>query len=366
MSSIIVPMMIAGTQLAFLAPEVIFGMKAKGKWLFSFLAWPIFPLHPLIMSVREEILNRKLCGKREKNLEAHRVKIRSEMRQFKRCELGIESVYQLCGQAILAFYAISVTKTTDGLVQLFEANPEDTFGENNVPSVFKSKSFILTYLTLSTFWSCYSCLKSSSESLSLKREHFPIAAKVVAKMFIISSLLKRVVSVVMYFAVPLGLFNLLRHGQSEQVKWDPIYEEAFLDQDGYIQFGDSPKILWSSINRWNSTSDIPPNYRLYTIFGHKEYFLGFWIILIFQSIAILLAKLKFSQAFRELSKGKKALDVLENINIAQCTEDWDHRNGSAKDHIARKNANWKEFFVLSVLSYVFNFILLIPLSVLGK
>ena len=371
MSSIIIPMTIAGIQLAFQAPEVILGPREQRSIIHSFLALIVIPLHPLIMSVREEILNRALIGKRDQNLEMYRVKIRSQMRQFKRCELGIETVYQLCGQAILAFYAITVTKTTEGLVQLFEINPDfegkvsSAIGEAKMPSVFQSKSFIMTYLVISTFWSCFSCLKSNTESLSPKREYFPTTSKIIALSFLLCSLFRRVLCIVMYFSVPLGLFNLLRHAQSEQAKWDPVLE-SFLDQHGYIQFGDSPKILWASINRWNLTSQTPPDYRLYTLFGIKEYFFGFWIIMLIQCLAFLLTKLKLSHAFRQMKTLEKVVHLIENLNIAQCTEDWDHRSGSAKEHVQRKDANLREYLALCLVNYVFNFILLIPLTILGK
>ena len=56
--------------------------------------------------------------------------IRFQMRQFKRCELGIETVNQICGQAILGLYAVTETKTTEGLVKLFESNAEEKFSMN--------------------------------------------------------------------------------------------------------------------------------------------------------------------------------------------------------------------------------------------
>ena len=372
MSSIIIPMTIAGIRLSFQAPEVILGPREHFSIIHSFVALIVIPLHPLIMSVREEILNRVLIGKRDQNLEMYRVKIRSQMRHFKRCELGIETVYQLCGQAILAIYAITVTKTTDGLVQLFQIDPDlggklsSAIGDEKISSISQSNSFIMTFLVISTIWSCYSCLKCNTESLSPKREYFPMTSKIIAQLFLLCSLFRRVLCIVMYFSVPLGLFNLLRHIQSEQAKWDPVIEKHFLDEGGYIQFGDSPKFLWSSINRWNLTSQTPPDYRLYTVFGIKEYFFGFWIIVLIQCLAFLLTKLKLSQAFRQMNTLEKIVHLIENVNIAQCTEDWDNIPGDAKEHVQRKNANLKEYLTLSVLNYFFCFVLLIPLSILGS
>ena len=328
----------------------------------------LIPFQPLIMCIREEILNQKLKGRRDRTLENERMNIRFHLRQFKRCELGIETVYQICGQAILALYAVSETKTTEGLVKLFENNPEDKvslIGSESVPTVFQSRTFILTYLILSTFWSCISCLGSCVASLSPKREHFPTSSKLMAYLFVFCSLLRRVFCIVMYFAVPFGLFSLLRHAQSEQAQWDPVIDK-YMDQYGYIQFGDSPKFLWASINRWNTTTQIPPSYHLYTGFGLKHYFNGFWMILILQFIGILLVKLVLSQAFVQMTKMEKIIHVIVNSHVFQCTEDWDHRSGSAMQHIKRKDDNLKEYLALSLLNHFFNFLLLVPLSILGN
>ena len=51
----------------------------------------------------------KLKAKNDSNLEAKRVNIQVHLRQFKRCELGIETIYQICGQAVLALYAVTET-----------------------------------------------------------------------------------------------------------------------------------------------------------------------------------------------------------------------------------------------------------------
>ena len=321
-----------------------------------------------MMCIREEILNQKLKGRRNRSLENERMNIRSHLRQFKRCELGIETIYQICGQAILALYAVTETKTTEGLVKLFENNPENKvslIGSENVPTVFESRTFILTYLIFSTVWSCFSCLGSCVASLSPKREHFPTSSKGMAYLFVFSSLIRRVFCIVMYFAVPFGLFNLLRHAQSEQAQWDSAID-YYLDQYGYIQVGDSPKFLWASINRWNSSTQTPPSHHLYTVLGLKHYFLVFWMILIVQCVGIFTVKMTFSHAFKQMTKLEKFVHVIENSNVSQCTEDWDQGSGSAVQHIKRKDANVKEYLALSLLNHFFNFLLLVPLSVLGK
>ena len=56
-------------------------------------------------------------------------------------------------------------------------------------------------------------------------------------------------------------------------------------------------------------SQTPPDYRLYTVFGIKEYFFGFWIIMILHCFAILLAKLMFSYAFRQMTILEKIIHI---------------------------------------------------------
>ena len=371
LASIIVPMMLSGIRLAVTAPNLLFGDKAKQRKIFyTLLGCLISPFQPLILNTREEIVNLKLqAEKGNKYLKSLRVNLRMHIRAFKRCELGLETVFQICGQTLLALYSITMTKTTEGLAELFAENPEEKLNgviasENT--KVFESKEFTLAFLILSTLWSCITCVRVSVASISLKREYFPSTAKILAHVFVFCSLMRRVLCIVMYFSVPLGLFDLLRHAQSEQVLWDPAIEKHFVDKDGFIQFEDVAKVPWKMLNRWNISRNMPPSYQLYTIMDLQSYFFIFWGILFLQALTVFFVKSRLSKAFLEMTIFERIIHALENIHVGQCTEDWDHQKGAAKDHLQRKNANWKEYLCLSLTNYFFNFLLLTPLCILGK
>ena len=141
-------MAIAGIRLAIQAPEVLFGERACQKRYYTIISLLLIPIHPLLLCIKEEMLNQKLKGQQNTSLENARVDLRFHLRQFKRCELGIETVYQICGQAILALYAVTTTKTTEGLVKLFESTPKDKLsliGSENLSPVFQSRTFILMF-----------------------------------------------------------------------------------------------------------------------------------------------------------------------------------------------------------------------------
>ena len=371
LASIIVPMMLSGIRLAFQAPDLIFGYKAKqSKLFYPLLGCLISPLQPLILNTKEEVVNLKLqTEKSNKYLQSLRVSLRMHIRAFKKCELGIETVFQICGQTLLALYSITMTKTTEGLAELFAEDPEEKLS-GIIPSdntkVFESKEFTIAFLMLSTLWSCITCVKVCVASISLKREYFPSTAKILAHIFVFCSLLRRVLCIVMYFSVPLGLFDLLRHAQSEQVLWDPAIEKHLVDKDGFIQFENVAKVPWKMLNRWDTSRNTPPSYQLYTIMDLQSYFFIFWGILGLQTLTVFFIKSQLSKPFLEMTIFEKIIHALENIHVGQCTEDWDHRKGTARDHLQRKNANWKEYLSLSLTNYFFNFLLLTPLVILGK
>ena len=371
LASIIVPMLLTGIRLAFKAPHLLFGDNAKhSKIFYTLLGCLISPFQPLILNIREEIVNLKLQAEKcNKYLKSLRVNLRMHLRAFKKCELGLETVFQICGQTLLALYSITMTKTTEGLAELFAENPEEKLSgviASESTKVFESKEFTLAFLILSTLWSCITCVKTSVAFISLKREYFPSTAKILAHIFVFCSLMRRVLCIVMYFSVPLGLFNLLRHAQSEQVLWDPAIEKHLVDNNGFIQFEDVAKVPWKMLNRWNTSSNMPPSYQLYTIMDLQSYFFIFWGILFVQTLTVYFIKSRLSKPFMEMTIFEKILHALENIHVGQCTEDWDHQKGTAKDHLQRKNANWKEYLCLSLTNYFFNFLLLTPLCILGK
>ena len=63
-----------------------------------------------------------------------------------------------------------------------------------------------------------------------------------------------------YFAVPLGLFDLLAHLQGEQYPWNPALVANFvgLNASGIIAFDDLEPIYWKDLDRWSKNEKISP------------------------------------------------------------------------------------------------------------
>merc|ERR1711974_15104 len=124
---------------------------------------------------------------------------------------------------------------------------------------FKEDTELLqAILVLSMFWSMSTCVISHVRGISGCREYFPLPSKIFMGLYAFCAISSRVMAMILFFASPLGLFSLLRHVQFEQIKWYPSLTQHFVDENGYIQFGDGPPILWKNIERlffhlcWNS------------------------------------------------------------------------------------------------------------------
>ena len=172
----------------------------------------------------------------------------------------------------------------------------------------------------------------------------------------------------MFFAPPLGLFNLLKHLQAEQTQWDPEIIEHFVDKNKTITFGNI-SIPWKDIDRWeNHPIGIqPPHYTIYTSYNLFQFFIFFWIIMLAQCIFVYFAKWKFSYSFARARWLEKMIHVMENTHIPYNFEEWDAiKIGGVKAHIDRMRRNCKETTMVMIINSLFNFVLLIPLGLLGN
>ena len=146
-------------------------------------------------------------------------------------ELGLETIYQLAGQFILLGLAYTDTATNESF-----------------PILFKKENIF--FLVASTVYSFISCVNSHLTAISACRERFPFKSKMVAAAYSFCGCTTRVLALVMYFAVPLGLFNLLRHLQGEQYPWHPdlVYNFVGPNATGTISVG-KEIIEWADIDR---------------------------------------------------------------------------------------------------------------------
>jgi hypothetical protein len=288
-------------------------------------------------------------------------------------ELGLETIYQLSGQLILLGLAFTETATDEGFQTVFEE------GTSNLT---------ITFLVISNLWSFISCTLSYLTGLSGCRERFPISSKAMAASYSFTASVTRVLPFVMFFAVPLGLFSLLRHLQGEQVPWNAslIYNFIGPNATGQVFFGNE-SIDWSLIDRWTKNQSVSPfssidqngqavwnpdflisapDYTSYTYFRLQSYFLIFLAILAFHILVIFLIKSNISTIFsKEFNCLDKLIHCLENSNIPHNVQEWDTGKGNAEEHKLRMKANLKETISMILVKAVFNLILLLPICYLG-
>ena len=361
--SIVIPYFLGGLRLALDSPNVIFGQKVfkntRNRFLYSFAIILLSPFHVAILFLKLSYYETQLLKHPlDKKLNEKWENVKYHLCQHIRMELGLETIFQLSGQLILLFYALTETGTYEGLDQIFKKD--------------STKVLSLLILTVSSAWSLISCSTSNLKALTSQREYFPLKSKLVAAIYTLFACSTRVLVFVMYFTPPLGLFNLLRHLQAEQTRWDDNIVKHFVNEDGTIQFGNSSNIPWNEIDRWTNSSDCEqtlqsPHYTLYTTYNLIDYFYGFCAVLIIQTIWVYIVKLKFSHAFGKSSWLERLIHSMENIHIPYNYEEWDtEKSGDVAKHIQRMKHNTKEVMSVMIINFLFNCILLIPLGNLGN
>ena len=189
-------------------------------------------------------------------------------------ELGLETIYQLTGQLILLGLAYSETRTSEGLTTIFLEIPTQEDDQSLIRRFIKlilqtmgfdesSKTIFL--LVVSIAFSFISCVNAHIIGLSACRERFPIASKLMAALNVLFSSTTRILAMVLYFAVPLGLFNLLRHLQGEQYPWNPTMIHDFISpyDNGSVAIGNYDLTEWRLIDRWIKNRTEAPFSKLY-------------------------------------------------------------------------------------------------------
>ena len=384
---------LAGARLAITAPHLIFKISAAGYWKIpgkifcSILIFIVTPFHPLILGLRQYIIELKLRSVPETEVATSEQSAETRARQLfldqsieiqyhlcnhVKLELGLETIYQICIKLILLAYSQSQTRTTEGLSTMFEK--DFVLGE----SVNFLNVTILIYLYASICWSFVSNVRSHIDGLSSKRRWFPFASKIAAGCYAFFASTSRILTVIMFFTPSLGLFSTLRQWQGEQFIRHPAiinefvtnkslffpedsitlelnsstifksesHEYASVNYDdikkivpkylenktfhihGEIQFGNSLTIPWSKFDRniynlSDPSNIIRPNYTYYTLFSLKVYFFIFLGLFVSQILAIFLVKLKLTENFSNFNIFEKIIHSIENSNLAYNVEEWD-------------------------------------------
>ena len=307
-------------------------------------------------------------------------KLKRILHHHVKLELGLETIYQLIITLILLFLSYTETPSQRGLEAVFN---EDLNG------------WTLLALVSSIILSVMSCISSHLKGLTASREHFPAKSQIVASIFSLVGIMLRVMVVVMYFAVPLGLFNLHRHLQGEQIPYHIDVLDLVGDNGhGPISLGDNPPFEWDDVDRFVKNGSLlhfteygeiivntigmnpeqnpyylvsPPSYTLYVGLEWRTYLFIFFGHVGIHAISLFIAKYLLSIDFRKhFNWLDKIIHSLENTNIPYNAREWDDGKGDAEEHRNRMVENWFEVGVVIIINFVFNGVLLIPLCYLGK
>ena len=160
---VVFPTVLAGARLA-ATPDLIFGPYAvkstKHRIGFAIILLMLSPFLSLIIRLKKAYLD--MLSRIEPENKAT-IKERDEMMtalaHHVKLELGLETVFQLFGSLLLLFNALSSTRTTDALNQVF-----NDINDNN-------KTISTFILVASACWSFKSCLKAHLYGLGYCREH---------------------------------------------------------------------------------------------------------------------------------------------------------------------------------------------------
>ena len=138
---------------------------------------------------------------------------------------------------------------------------------------------------------------------------------------------------------------------------------------GHIQFGNSDLIPWNTFDqtmRFINGTVIHSDYKAYTIFGLKEYFLIFIGIQILHVLIVYILKRNLSEAFNHFNCLEKFIHCVETTHLVINAEEWDSPKGNAQAHIDRMLANRTEGLALTFVNMIFKFGMLFPIYILGK
>ena len=182
----------------------------------------------------------------------------------------------------------------------------------------------------------------------------------------------RISCYLLYFAVYLGLEDLLAHWRAERVfrlppgmtntsnfyYWDPEQQEA-----KSLPLVSVFRVLTSSGDQ--HTPD-RPSYTLYTIFTLEEAYLNFWLMTLIHMYLIVMVKLTTSPQFRLAPRTSMLKEAVEGVTVVEAHKDWDLGGGSVEEHMRRWWQVVREVTSLSILHLASNILLVLPLIFTGE
>ena len=163
---------------------------------------------------------------------------------FKKLEVSLETILQLCGQILLLCLAISETRTLQAFTTLFIEGDVDDYdiyrhsdisndsNENEIQNVDNMKKqfkhLAATFVIFSILFSAFSFTYVQVKGVASNRVYFPLKSKLAIGSSALMACVTRLLAMLLYFAPVMGLFNMARHlqGESFLCGLDYIYSKS--------------------------------------------------------------------------------------------------------------------------------------------
>ena len=194
--------------------------SCKTKCLYHLFDLVIVFIHPILLQFKltmcekmydmiiegNDIALYKLCTgscKRFRDIIKKSMLLRSHYNNFKRLELGLETIFQLSAQVALLALSTSETRTSHILASVF-----------NGPKILFIPANVYVFISILKNFGCFAWAQSGG--IPGQRVYFPLMSRCMIGMSALMACLIRVTAFVLFFSPSLGLWNLLRHHQGTQ------------------------------------------------------------------------------------------------------------------------------------------------------
>ena len=395
-ASIFVPLFKTAATIAYRRPLVVLNSDHWINWkagenqntreimILRILIVGLFPLVPgmvMFSSEKAKDQRKSLENKHQKRgyvinasvleecrvLTAYIKETRMALLTYKRNELSIEIVIQLCIHLLMVFLSLSNFPVESGLQSIFQSANEDI---SRATLTFLIFSVVLSFKT-----SALTLIKIKAET----KNFFPLIPKLVLGLRYLLIFLIRIGAIVFYFAPFIGILDIMSHHHAESI---PLDYEAF----SYVNDTDTNPSLeyhyWNEIElefqsigisqlyRSNYTDNPknpqPPSITLYTVIPLGTAYIIFWAMMIMYGLILTVIKSCLNNDFWLATFWEKLQHIVEALNIPETFMDWDtDQDLNVAGHL---NKWWKvliEMLVMVFAQLIFNMILLVPIWVTG-
>ena len=124
--------------------------------------------------------------------------------------------------------------------------------------------FFYSFFLLSSFWSLMSSVRTHIKCIKDEKVYLPFKSQAIVILWGFAATLKRIMAIVAVFIPSLGLFDLLRHWQAEQIPFAVRRQKAV---DGTLMDNDmlmlnlnitSEDVKWDQLDRTDWTNPLVP------------------------------------------------------------------------------------------------------------